>query len=87
MMLCMRTTISIDENVLEAVKRRAAQEGRSVSAYIARVLDEAVKTPDNPPAEPPFRLITAGGGGTFAGIDLDRPRELMVADDERRYGK
>lgn len=86
-MLCMRTTISIDQNVLEAVKRRAAREGRSVSAYIARVLDEATKTPDTPIEEPPFRLITAGGGGPFVGVDLDRPRELLVADDERRYGK
>lgn len=87
MMLCMRTTISIDGYVLEAVKRRAAQEGRSVSAYVARVLDEATKSQDPPLKERPFRLITAGGGGPFAGIDLDRPRELMVADDERRYGK
>jgi len=86
-MLCMRTTISIDENVLEAVKRREAKEGRSVSAYITRILDEAVKNPVNPPDETPFRLITVGGGGPFAGIDLDQPRKLMVADDERRYGK
>lgn len=86
-MLCMRTTISIDEKVLEAVKRRAVQEGRSVSAYIARVLDEAVKTQESSSDEPPFRLITVGGGGPFSGVDLDRPRELMVADDERRYGK
>jgi hypothetical protein len=83
----MRTTISLDENVLEAVKRRAAQEGRSVSAYIGRVLDEAVKKQETRDDDLPFRLITAGGGGPFEGVNLDRPRELMVAEDERRYGK
>jgi len=86
MMLCMRTTISLDERVFEAVKRRAAQEGRSVSAYIARVLDEAVKRHEQPSDEQPFRLITVGDGGPFPGVDLDRPRELMVAEDERRWG-
>jgi len=87
MMLCMRTTISLDENVLEAVKRRAAQEGRSVSSYIAKVLDEAVKKQEFRDNQQPFRLITAGGGGPFEGINLDRPQELMVAEDEKRYGK
>jgi len=86
-MLCMRTTISLDDNVLEAVKRRAAQEGSSVSSYIAKVLNEAVKKQESRDNEQPFQLITAGGGGPFEGVNLDRPRELMVAEDERRYGK
>ncbi len=86
MIVCMRTTISLDDRILEAVKRRAAAEGRSVSAYIAGVLDDAVKR-DIPPAEQhPFRLITVGGGGPYPQVDLDRPRELMVAEDEEKYG-
>lgn len=86
MMVCMRTTISIDDRLFEAVKGRAAREGRSVSAYIARVLDEALKRSEQPPDELEFVLVTVGGGGTFPGVDLDRPRELLVADDEERYG-
>jgi predicted DNA binding CopG/RHH family protein len=39
MIVCMRTTISLDDRIFEAVKRRAAADGRSVSAYIAGVLD------------------------------------------------
>jgi hypothetical protein len=83
----MRTTISLDENILNAVKRGAAEKGMSVSAYIASILDEAVKREREPQEDGPFRLITVGGGGPFDGIDLDRPRELMVADDERRHGE
>jgi len=82
----MRTTISLDDRIFEAVKRRAAEEGRSVSAFIASVLDDALKRGPTPESERPFRLVTVGGGGPYPGIDLDRPRELMAAEDEERYG-
>jgi hypothetical protein len=82
----MRTTISLEDRIFEAVKRRAAAEGRSVSAYIAGVLDDAVKREPSPAEERPFQLVTVGGGGPYPEIDLDRPRELMVAEDEERYG-
>ena len=85
MMLCMRTTISLDDRIFEAVKLRAAAEGRSVSAFIAAVLDDAMKRDLRPEEERPFRLVAVGGGGPDSEIDLDRPRELMVAEDEERY--
>ena len=86
MILCMRTTISLDDRVFEAVKRRAAAEGRSVSAFIASVLDDAMKRDARTEERRPFTLVTVGGTGTYPEIDLDRPRELMVAEDEERYG-
>lgn len=86
MFLCMRTTISLDDRIFEAVKRRAAAEGRSVSSFIAAVLDDAMKRDLRPEEVKPFRLVTVGGDGLYPEINLDRPRELMVADDEDRYG-
>jgi hypothetical protein len=82
----MRTTISLDERILEAVKQRAAAEGRSLSAFIAGVLDDAIKRGVEPKGARPFRLVTVGGGGAYPGVDLDRPRELLVAEDVERYG-
>jgi hypothetical protein len=82
----MRTTISLNETIFEAVKRRAAAEGLSVSAYIAGVLDDAVKRGPVRPDDRPFRLVTVGGDGPSTEIDLDRPRLLMVAEDEEKYG-
>jgi hypothetical protein len=82
----MRTTISLDERVFEAVRQRAAAEGRSVSAFIAAVLDDAIKRAPANDEERPFRLVAVGGGGPYPGVDLDRPRELMVAEDDERYG-
>ena len=86
MIVCMWTTISLDDRIFDAVKRRAAEEGRSVSAFIAAILDDALKRDPAPEDERPFRLVTVGGGGTYPGVDLDRPRELLAAEDEERYG-
>ena len=81
----MRTTISLDDRLGERVRRKAAEQGSSVSAFIARVLDDALKRTDEAPA-PPFRLVTAGEGGVYPGIDLDKPRTLLVGADEAAYG-
>ncbi|MBW3565703.1 MAG: ribbon-helix-helix protein, CopG family [Acidobacteria bacterium] len=80
----MRTTISLEDRLAEAVRARAAEAGTSVSAYIAAILDDALKR-QKPEEERPFRLVTVGGSGTRPGADLDRPRQLEVADDEDRW--
>lgn len=80
----MRTTISLDDRLAEAVREKAAEAGQSVSAYIAGILDDAVKRQE-PPEEKPFRLVTVSGGGVRASVDLDRPRELEVAEDEAAW--
>jgi hypothetical protein len=82
----MRATISLDDHLLEAVKRCAAEDGRSVSGFIADILDDALKRRGQPQPQRPFRLVTVGGAGVAPEVDLDRPRQLMVAEDEVRYG-
>ncbi len=86
-MLCiMRTTISLDDRLAARVRRVAAARGVSVSAFIAHTLNDALTRPE-PAAPRPFRLVSVGGGGPRPGIDLDRPRALDAADDERRFGR
>lgn len=80
----MRTTISLDDRLGEQVKRRAAETGLSVSAFIAKILNDQLKRSAQQPATP-FRLITVGGSGLQPGIDLDRPRELELEQDEQSY--
>lgn len=85
-MLCiMRTTISLDDRLAEKVRARAAAQGKSVSAFIAGLLDDALKKPAPPAERPPFRLVTVGGEGVASGIDLDRPRTLETMDDEASW--
>ena len=81
-----RTTISLESRLAEEVKRRAAESGESVSAFIARVLDDSLKRDDTQPAGP-FRLITSAGEGVTAGYDLDRPRSIDVTEDEENWSK
>lgn len=80
----MRTTISLDDRLAEKVKRKAAGKGLSVSAFIAKTLDDALKRPA-PESTPPFRLVTVKGDGLQPGADLDRPNALVTADDEEAF--
>lgn len=82
--LHMRTTISLDDRLARAVRERAARKGKSVSAFIAGILDDALKRPA-PREERPFRLVSVAGGGVRPGVDLDRPRELEVEEDEAAW--
>ena len=85
MIYTMRLTISLEDRLVEKVRREAKARGLSVSAFIARTLDAALKRPA-PTQVKPFRLITVGGDGPRPRIDLDRPRELETRDDEARCG-
>ena len=83
-MCIVRLTISMDDRLAEDVRREAGARSLSVSAFIARIVDEALKRP-KPTQARPFRLITVGGNGPLPGVDLDRPRDLETCDDEDRY--
>ena len=81
----MRTTISLNEHLSKQVRRAATAQNLSVSAFIAKVLDDALK--QRAPSEPPaFRLVTTSGSRARSGVDLDRPRSVDAEDDETRFG-
>ena len=82
----MRTTISLDDQLAKQVRRAAEVNGVSVSAFIARVLDDVLKRQEEPPA-PPFRLLTVKGGRPRSGVDLDAIRALETHDDEAQFGR
>lgn len=81
----MRTTISLNDQLSRRVRREASIQGLSVSGFIARTLDDALKRRE-PPDHPPFRLITVRGGRPRSGVDLNRPRSLEIYEDEQKYG-
>ena len=56
-----------------------------MSAFISKILDDAIKHRD-PPDAPPFRLVTVRGVHPRPGVDLDSPRALDSRDDEKRFG-
>ena len=85
MLFRMRTTISLDDQLARLVRREAAEQGLSMSSFIAKTLHDALKRGD-PSGQPPFRLVTVRGGRPRRGVDLDRPRTLDIIDDQRHFG-
>jgi len=79
----MRTTINLDEALLEAAKRRAAERGVSLSRFVQDAVRSALMTAPAREA-PPFELITFRGSGVKPGSDLDKTSELLAAEDEQR---
>ena len=67
------------------VRREADAPGISVSALIARTLNDALKRRETSEA-PPFVLVRVRGVHARPGVDLDRPRALDAQDDEARHG-
>ncbi|MXX72523.1 MAG: ribbon-helix-helix protein, CopG family [Gemmatimonadetes bacterium] len=80
----MRTTISLSDRLDRQVRREAATRGMSVSAFIARTLDDALKRPEGTTV-PPFRLVTVRSRPRLD-FDLDRTRVLEVEEDAVRFG-
>ena len=82
----MRTTISLDDQLAKQVRRAAAAQGVSVSAFISRTLADALKRRE-PTEQPPFRLVTVGGVHPRPEVNLDKPRAFDVLDDEVQFGR
>ena len=80
----MRTTIALDDRLAKQVRRAAKARGLSVSAFISRTLDDALKRRE-PSELPSFHLVTVRGVHARPGGDLDRPRALDAQDDEIRF--
>jgi hypothetical protein len=77
----MRTTISLDDGIAEDVRRRAAEQGVSVSALIETLVRSALHQEAGAVESPPFRLVTVSGGGPRPGVDLDRAAKIADEDD------
>jgi hypothetical protein len=82
----MRTTITLDDRLLRAAKRYAADRGTTVSAVIDEALRAKLAAPA-PRSVRPFRLVTFRGRGPREGIDLDRTSELLERDDVEAHAQ
>jgi hypothetical protein len=83
----MRTTITLDERLLQRLKKRAAESGTSVSTMIERAVRLLLQAQARPPQQPDhFDLITFGEGGQFTTLNIDKTAALLEADDIERFG-
>lgn len=78
----MRTTVSIDDELLIAAKRRARERGTTLGQVLDHALRrELAEAPAVPGAPVP---VFRGGSGLRPGVDVNSNRALYEALDEDR---
>jgi hypothetical protein len=83
----MRTTITLDDRLLEQLKKRAASAGTSVSQLIEQAVRLSIRNGPAPRASRAFDLVTFGSGGRFSRQNIDKTSALVAAEDEAHYGR
>jgi hypothetical protein len=73
----MRTTVNLPDPLLVQARRRAAETGRTLTAFIADAVREAVARRREARKHPPARLSTFRGSGLQPGVDLDDSAALQ----------
>jgi hypothetical protein len=77
-----RTTVRLPDDLIRRAKRKAAAEGRSLTALIEdglrRVVNE--RAPDNK-SDRTLPPVSAATGGLMPGIDLNQASDLQEIDD------
>lgn len=81
-----RTTVRLPDDLLKHAKRRAAEQGRTLTALIVeglhRVLAESTTPRKIRRKLPP---VSKAIGGLMPGIDLNESAALQEADDRERF--
>ena len=86
MLLCMRTTIRLDDHLLAQAKQLAAKTQRTLTAVIEDALREVLAR-RNQPRKKLVSLPTYGGSGTRPGVDISNSAgllDIMEAPDDPR---
>ena len=80
MLICMRTTLMLPDDLYRQVKRAAADGDRTVTSFVEEALRAALTRRDDaarqPPREP-YRVTPTGSGGLQPGVDLTDTAALL----------
>jgi hypothetical protein len=77
----MRTTVRLDPHLLIEAKRRAAEQGRTLTSLLEEALRESLSRRTAQSSARPVRLKTVKGGGLRPGVDLDDSASLLELMD------
>ncbi|MBA4388394.1 MAG: CopG family transcriptional regulator [Verrucomicrobia bacterium] len=86
----MRTTVSLDNNLLAMAKREALKRHRSLASLVEESLRQMLAgTNATPKARNRVELPEDGEGGLQPGIDLDNSADLLLVMEKRddSYGR
>lgn len=83
--LCMRTSILLDDELGERFRKAARERGQSLGGFLAEAGRAALRS-EQVKTESGFELVTFMGSGPVRGVDLDRTSDLLAAEDSEVYG-
>jgi len=83
----MRTTITLDANLLARLKKRASESGTSVSRLIEQAIRLLMQAPPRATRKGGFELVTFGAGGHFSTRNIDKTSALIEADDLEHFAR
>jgi len=72
----MRTTVRLPDELLKRARRRAADEGRTLTSLIEEGLNLALSASEEPRRGRIELPVSAATGGVLPGVDLSRAAEL-----------
>lgn len=84
MIICMRTTLVLDDALLRQAKRRAAERSLTVSDVVNEALRDAFGRPV--PTAPPFSMVTYGSAGRRVRHEPSDFTTELEDEDRRRLG-
>lgn len=84
MVLAMRTTIRIDDELYREMKERAVRTGRTIGELVEDAVRRSLFTESGGAGKPPPELPVYGGSGVLAGVDLTNNAALwdLIDGDE-----
>lgn len=80
MLICMRTTLNVADGLMEAVKARASEEGRTATSIVEEALRAYLTAERAAPPVEPLPSWGSPGGGVL--VDLEDKDALWTALDE-----
>ena len=81
MSICMRTTVRIKDDLLRQAKKRAADEGRTLTSLIEDGLTLILAPPKGDRRKQIQLPMSKASGGVLPGVDLNRSGDLEEVMD------
>ena len=80
----MRTTVRLPDELLRRARKRAAEQGRTLTSLLEEGLNLVLTGQPKVPRRERVRLpISKASGGTLPGVDLNRSGDLLDRMEER----
>lgn len=79
----MRTTVRLRDDLLKRAKRRAAEDGRTLTSIIEEGVALVLAEPGPRRRERVEVPVASATGGVLPGVDLNRSSDLEAVMDER----